>query len=475
MNVTVSKLAFILLMSTGLQSFAQGITYLAKVELNKKYGCVDLKGKEVIPVAYDDMGFWGNNLIPVNKGAKGIDFLKKGGKWGYCNTRGVLVIALQFEKAETFHEGLAAVQLNKKWGFIDTTGKIVIAPKYDRARIFRDGLCAVARGKKWGFIDKEGKETVPFEYGELWEYENGVTRAFVGTMASNEDEETTGRYCLLNKKGERIIEPKYKMIWNFHDGLAKVEVPVADNEYDSKSGYINEKGELIIPAKYDDARDFSEGMAVVGIKSPGASESYLTEYVYGYINTKGEEVVKPQYSAASEFINGCAVITKGKQKLMYALEIDTRDNSIVNYEKLPISALINKDGGYILNFDWRNMMAIDSNVFIASRPKYNGEGVIDNKGKTIIPFEYTNLRYIGNNLFKADGGRCTGCEVKVIDINNKILIQSKTFDISDGMNSQEMMIFRVNGTNKFGCINTRGEIVIKAKYDMISEFEALSL
>jgi hypothetical protein len=36
-----------------------GKIHLAQVELNKKQGCIDLQGKEIIPVKQDDMFFLG--------------------------------------------------------------------------------------------------------------------------------------------------------------------------------------------------------------------------------------------------------------------------------------------------------------------------------------------------------------------------------------------------------------------------------
>ncbi|TPG29792.1 WG repeat-containing protein [Flavobacterium pectinovorum] len=42
--------------------------YLAQVHLDGKYGFIDVSGHEVIPLIYDAVGSWGNNLVPVNIG-----------------------------------------------------------------------------------------------------------------------------------------------------------------------------------------------------------------------------------------------------------------------------------------------------------------------------------------------------------------------------------------------------------------------
>jgi hypothetical protein len=52
---------------------------------------------------------------------------------------------------------LAAVQTGGKSGFIDRTGKVVIAPQFDDCTSFTDGLAAVMVGGKLGYIEHTGK------------------------------------------------------------------------------------------------------------------------------------------------------------------------------------------------------------------------------------------------------------------------------------------------------------------------------
>ena len=470
-NSLVSPVLFFVLTCIAIKSFSQAKTYLAQVELNKKHGCIDLQGKEIIPVKYDDMGFWGNGLIPVNTGAKEVNYLKKGGKWGYCNAKGVLVIPMQFEAAETFCEGKAPVRIKNKWGFIDTTGKMIIAPQYDQTSQFRNELCVVAKNRKWGIIDATGKEVIKLEYGELNDFENGVARAFVGTK-SDDGWEVKGGYCLINRKGEQITAPKYKSIFPFSDGLARVEVPSTENKYDTKSGFINEMGELVIPAIYDEAEDFTDGMAAVGFRKKQEGIAFLeSEYTWGYVNKQGVEVVKPQYSQASKFMNDRAIVGKGNQR-GFIVVIEAVNDSIINHESHPKAALIDKDGRYLLNFDWQWLNPISDSLFIAHRAKYKGAGVINSKGETIIPFKYANLHYAGDSLFTANDGRGKGGESMVVDIHNNVLFRTKKYFIPELGYEFGLLHIRNYSTNKEGLIDARGNMVIKDKYDMIVAFEA---
>ena len=67
------------------------------------------------------------------------------GRSGFVSNSGELVINPQFDKADVFSEGQAAVRLDK-WGYVDGAGKMTINPQFDKADAFSDGLAAVRIG-----------------------------------------------------------------------------------------------------------------------------------------------------------------------------------------------------------------------------------------------------------------------------------------------------------------------------------------
>jgi len=79
---------------------------------------------------------------------------RKGDKWGYCDWNKKIIIPIQYDDAELFSEGLAAVEINDKCGFIDTKGNMVIPAVYELAFDFREGLACVEINGKCGYIDK---------------------------------------------------------------------------------------------------------------------------------------------------------------------------------------------------------------------------------------------------------------------------------------------------------------------------------
>jgi WG containing repeat len=79
-----------------------------------------------------------------------------GGKFGYIDKQGKLVIKPAFDDARKFRDGLAPVNVGDKWGYIDKSGKTVIQPQFEDAQSFESGLAEVQSGGGSGYIDQTG-------------------------------------------------------------------------------------------------------------------------------------------------------------------------------------------------------------------------------------------------------------------------------------------------------------------------------
>src|SRR6478609_10636653 len=83
-----------------------------------------------------------------------------GGRWGYMDKHGSLVINPQFDRAEPFASGVAAFRLGHQWGYVNAGGKIVISPQFDSAGPFNSGLAAVGLSGRYGYVDSNGKYVI---------------------------------------------------------------------------------------------------------------------------------------------------------------------------------------------------------------------------------------------------------------------------------------------------------------------------
>lgn len=141
-----------------------------------------------------------------------------GGKKRYIDGTGRLVISPQWDTANTFSEGRAAVCIGEcdidhqngfrnkgypqpieeleqtfKYGFIDESGKLVVNPAFEAAQDFSEGLAAVCVGlgcysgtkhekeeTKWGFIDKSGAMVILPQFAYVTPFKEGLAMVCIG-------------------------------------------------------------------------------------------------------------------------------------------------------------------------------------------------------------------------------------------------------------------------------------------------------
>jgi hypothetical protein len=193
-----------------------------------------------------------------------------GGKKGYIDESGKLVINPQWDSAYRFADGRALVCVGEcdfehtlghsyskgadleqtfKYGYIDENGKMVINPIYEDAGNFSEGLAAVCAGagcylgtnnkgkeKKWGFIDRQGNTVIPPQFASASEFHEGFASVSVG-----------GKGGYIDKNGRFIINPQFASTFNFENGVAAVCVDNdgKDTSNRTKCGYIDKSGKYI--------------------------------------------------------------------------------------------------------------------------------------------------------------------------------------------------------------------------------------
>jgi tetratricopeptide (TPR) repeat protein len=162
----------------------------------KKWGYLNHKGEVAIPIIYDSVTAFSEELAVV----------EKDGKFGFINPLGQVIISFQYEQAGGFDQGLAPVMRDRVWGFIDVTTKIGIAPIYKETSSFSNGICGVMNEEgKWGAINKKGEVIIPLLYDNFFSYVNGIAAV-----------EIKGEYYFINKRGVLLGDANYyfKEIFN---------------------------------------------------------------------------------------------------------------------------------------------------------------------------------------------------------------------------------------------------------------------
>lgn len=190
--------------------------------------------------------------------------VKVSSKWGYVNGSGQMVINPQFDNANDFHEGRAAVCLGKpctwwdapspnesRWGFIDASGKMVITPQYGSATDFSEGAASVCTGDcssnptkpfSRGYIDHDGKVVIPMQFGIASSFSEGLAQVCIGKCEWEQNSGYDGKFGFIDHSGHFVINPQYDNAWDFKNGFAKIAVGKGD---DAKTGYIDKTGKTI--------------------------------------------------------------------------------------------------------------------------------------------------------------------------------------------------------------------------------------
>lgn len=220
-----------------------GYADYAKIDLNEKVGVLDKNGKILIPANHESLDMESKGLIQA----------KKGGKYGFFNYSGALVISFIYESVNRIQSDVNRIQVKKdgKWGIIDFKGKVIAPFEYDNIRSYMNGLVVATKDNKDRYLDLNGK----WKFNKTFDYAE-----------------------------------------SFFEKVTFVGKESADSE-EMKFALIDNKGNLLSAYKYDDYEDlFYDGFSIIQVGEH-----------YGAVNYKGKEIVEPIFARVeinSEFYTG---------------------------------------------------------------------------------------------------------------------------------------------------------------------------
>ena len=145
---------------------------------------------------------------------------------------------------------LYRIQVGGKCGFINEIGKLVIEPQFDSAFwIFGDSVCYAEIGERRGLINTNGEFVTELDKSIIcvFQFNNGVA-SFITE---------TGKKGIINKSGEIVLPAIYKNVWEDGDNGFVIEDTLGNQ------GYVNIKGDVIVPCRYDAVSWLNEGLLIV--------------------------------------------------------------------------------------------------------------------------------------------------------------------------------------------------------------------
>lgn len=256
--------------------------------ISGKWGCIDKKGRIVIPCLYDKWIYFrdegvaevkkDNEVLVINKSnhvfrnivgfyknwedsyndyltyfQEGLGKVCEGGKYGFVNLDGEMVIPYLYDSAGTFSNGLVKVKKADLWGFIDMTGRTISDFVYYDAEDFKYGHAVVIiqryneKGEYLlkGVINNNGKEIIPCQYSDIILCPNYIIV------------KSQSKYGAFNYSGIQIAQCVYD---NYLHSLNDNYLVVC---YNKKKGLIDLTGGIILPYEYEEIRSESSGLFIV--------------------------------------------------------------------------------------------------------------------------------------------------------------------------------------------------------------------
>ncbi len=275
---------------------------MKRIKKEGKYGFFNTKTETiVIPMEYDNAesffyiypqsSSFGEDVQPLAGYAK----VERNGKWGIIDMEGKMLVPVIYDQIDNFSEGYAKVTLNGKNGYVSTDAKVILPIEFEQAGNFKNGQAEVKKNGKWGMINHKGEEIIPIKYDQI-RFTNNEN---IIIIAEKTNEGLQYGFLDLRTSGDQKINlNRYSSVSSvFISGLLEVAA-------NGKKGFINENGEEVISTEYDDVGTTEEEPIAVrkGEK-------------WGYVDKTGKIIIPFIYDSAEGFgTTGQALVEKDGEK-----------------------------------------------------------------------------------------------------------------------------------------------------------------
>lgn len=257
-------------------------------------GLIDTEGSPVIEAVYDEIVFDGKDKQMIS--------VKDGDGCFFVNDKGYKTEMPEenYEALGIVSQGRIAAKKGGKYGYLDTKFHAKTEFIYDAATPFYEGTGAVRQEEKWALINKQGELTTEFVFDQVLSNSRGIC-SMNKRIAVKQGE----AYFWVNEKGERISDQNYDGIKAFEgDGMCAVCRR-------DKWGFVDQDDNLIIDYIYEDAKPFTNGYAAV-----------CEDGVWGYIDTKNYMTVQPCFDDAGLMTkDGTAPVCHGNTWTLIQLKV----------------------------------------------------------------------------------------------------------------------------------------------------------
>ena len=340
-----------------------------KVQKDGKYGLLDIDGKEILNIEYDE--------IETLKGLKNSILIKKDNMYGLVNAKGATIIDVEFSSIEKFDDdykhGYITIDKDKKYGLVSYAGSKILENKYEKIyQIYGENYFVIEEDEKQVIIDSKGEKVLEGGYDKIAQV-NSDGAVYVKDK----------KYGFMDYDGKTKIDAEYDYLEEINAGLLKVK---ENNQY----GIIDLEEKEKVKSKYTDiyyepdagvyvaeTKDYNSDImdAELNVKLTGVISELNKEK--GYIKLKNDEGYK-YYNFKFEEKNVTEVLSEN------TLYVSKKDGKY---------GYVDKAGNIVVDYIYDEAQEQNRYGFAAVK-KDNLWGSIDSKGKEVITPKYKLENYL---------------------------------------------------------------------------------
>jgi hypothetical protein len=303
----------------------------------------------------------------------------------------------------------------------------------------RDSLFKANEGDVWGFIDINGNQIIEPAYKEVTDFSEGLS-----AVKSVWD----GRWGYIDSSGSMVISPVFDYATPFNEGRAVVTV-------DGNQGLIDKSGEYILSPTFEKITKLSQGRAFVLVRGN-----------WKLVDKSGHYVTQNSFKQVTPFRDGLAAFTGFNNDYNVQGYIDREGNiSILTGDDFSVDI----EG---IGFSYRRSPIFRRRTTLRDlleyRPPKRVYGLINTHGEVVVPFRYSSISISSPCRAIVTANSQYG----VIDLDGNVIVPTRYTYI--GRFSEGLAIVQRNLGDKYGYIDERGRLVIGPIQEMNYSAQTIS-
>jgi len=277
---------------------------VGKYKLNDKWGLINIRDGRIIT---------NNEFDDIIYGDRSRFIVKKDGRFGAVDEKGKEIIPVQYESL-VFSEGYFTFSLNGKYGLMDYNGNKVIEPRYDRLSKIGNSYAVYCNGMCYRCSDfRCEREDLPLKI-------NSCIRYSLREIYIREDGSEVG---IVNLKGEEFRFDSYNVISVYSNGRGIVcDMNIKENNI--RCRLIDTNRNIFSQEEWCMIREFFDERAIVS-----RGDFYgLESGEFYFVDINGKRINETPYYGVMDFSEGFAGVIRNKEGFIKWVFIDKEGNVV---------------------------------------------------------------------------------------------------------------------------------------------------